>query len=316
MAIKREPNVVLLVGGVGGAKLALGLQHVLPPEHLTIIVNTGDDFWHYGLRICPDVDTVLYTLSGRVDPQNGWGLADDTTTTLETLGGLGAETWFRLGDKDLATHLLRTHLLREGHTLTEVVQHLGRVLGVQPAVLPMTDAPVTTMVDTIEQGELEFQEYFVRHRWQPTLKSLRYAGIEDASMTDAVRNALEQADLILIGPSNPWLSIAPILAVPGMQEALLARAVPRIAITPIVEGKALKGPAAKLMQEMGHEVTAAEVARYYSGIITAFVYDQRDTLPQSLGFQSVAFDTIMKTDHDKARLARQVLAWAGEMETI
>jgi LPPG:FO 2-phospho-L-lactate transferase len=304
----------LLVGGVGGAKLALGLSKVVAPENLTIIVNTGDDFWHYGLRICPDLDTVLYTLSGRVDPVNGWGLTGDSTTTLDALRELGEQPWFRLGDKDIATHLLRTHLLRAGYTLTEVVHRLAQSMGISARILPMTDQEVPTMVDTIEQGELEFQEYFVRYRWQPTLRGLRYAEIEHATMTNAVRDALAQADAIIIGPSNPWLSIGPILAIPGMRDALLARSVPRLAVSPIVQGTALKGPAAKLMGELGMNATPENVALTYGEILTGFIYDQRDKINLSSDLDMRAFDTIMLNEHDKIRLAENILDWIDEVD--
>ncbi len=316
MALIYDQRVVVLVGGVGGAKLVLGLQQVLPPENLTVIVNTGDDFWHYGLRICPDLDTVLYTLSGRVDRKNGWGLAGDTRTTLEALRELGEAPWFGLGDRDIATHMLRTHLLREGYSLSRVVERLAQGLAVQPRVLPMTDDTVATRVQTAEYGELEFQEYFVRHRWQPTVQSLRYEGADQATLPDAVRHALQQADVILFGPSNPWLSIAPILAVPGMQEALVAADVPRVAVTPIVEGRSLKGPAAKLMRELGYEVTVSAVARFYDSVINNFIYDERDNPFWGGQVRLHALDTIMQTDADKARLARQILEWVRETEAI
>ena len=304
-----DKKIVLFVGGVGGAKLALGLQQVVTPENLTIIVNTGDDFWHYGLRVCPDIDTVLYTLSGRVDPVNGWGLSNDSTIMLETLRSLGEETWFTLRDKDLATHLLRTKMLREGYSLTDVVKHLAQVQGVHPTVLPMTDAEVPTSVDTVEYGELEFQEYFVRYRWQPVVKSLRFKNIENAGLSSEVRHAIASSDIIVFGPSNPWLSIAPILAVPEMRSQILAQAVPRVAVTPIIEGKAVKGPAAKLMGELGYEVSASAVAAYYGDILTGFVYDERDKDFESYGLNNIPFNTMMITDEDKARLARDILLW-------
>ncbi len=316
MALIQNTKVAVLVGGVGGAKLALGLQQVLPPENLTVVVNTGDDFWHYGLRICPDLDTVLYTLSGRVDLANGWGVADDTRVTLEALRNLGEDPWFGLGDRDIATHLLRTHLLREGYRLSEVVERLAQGMGVEPKILPMTDDVVATRVNTVEYGELEFQEYFVRHRWQPVVKSLRYQGAANATLPAAVQNALQEADVILVGPSNPWLSIAPILAIPGLRQLLSNRAVPRVAITPIVEGRALKGPAAKLMGELGYEVSAYAVAQYYGDAINSFIYDERDT-PFHVGqLRLQAFDTIMKSTEDKARLAQQILDWVRETEAI
>jgi LPPG:FO 2-phospho-L-lactate transferase len=305
---------VALVGGVGGAKLALGLARSLPPEKLTIIVNTGDDLWYYGLRVCPDVDTVLYTLSGRVDPMNGWGLANETTTTLDALRNLGEAPWFRLGDQDIATHMLRTELLRRGVRLTEVIARLAQGMGIPQRILPMSDQPLATIINTAEQGELEFQEYFVRYRWQPMVTGLRYAGSETAMITPEVRAALEQADVLLIAPSNPWLSVAPILAVPHLRDLLLARQIPRIAITPIVGGKALKGPAAKIMAELGYEVTPASVAAFYGELINGFVYDVRDAPLNLHSVRNAAFDTIMVTELDKMNLAQQVLQWARQLE--
>lgn len=305
----QNKRVVVIVGGVGGVKLALGLQMILPPEQLTVIVNTGDDFWHYGLRVCPDIDTVLYTLGGRVDPVNGWGLTDDTHIVLGALREYGEEGWFGMGDKDIATHMLRTHLLREGHTLTQVIAYLAKQQGVRPTVLPMTNDPVATIVDTEEYGELGFQTYFVRYRWQPTVRGLRYEGAEEATLSPEVSQAIEQADMILFGPSNPWMSIAPIMAVPGMRDALLAHDVPRVAVTPIVGGQALKGPAAKLMAELGYEVSAAHVAEYYGPLITGFVYDKSDPHISLPGLSTIAFDTIMRVDADKERLAREIVHW-------
>ena len=308
-----DHNIVVLVGGVGGAKLALGLQMILPPEQLTVIVNTGDDFWHYGLRICPDIDTVLYTLSGRVDPVNGWGLADDSRVVLQSLADYGENTWFGLGDKDIATHLLRTHMLRNGHSLSEVIDHLAKAQGIQSAILPMTNDPVPTIVETAEYGELAFQEYFVKYRWQPTVTGLRYQDIEQASLNPAVTSALQNADMILFGPSNPWLSIEPILSVPGMRDTLLACDVTRVAVTPIVDGQAIKGPAAKLMAELGYDdVSAQNVAKHYGQIINGFVYDKSDAAFHVDALHTIGMDTIMKNNADKARLAQQMLAWIKE----
>ncbi|MCS7069993.1 MAG: 2-phospho-L-lactate transferase CofD family protein, partial [Anaerolinea sp.] len=199
-------HVVALVGGVGGAKLAHGLAQILPPPALTVIVNTGDDFWHYGLRVCPDLDTVMYTLAGWVDPINGWGVRGDTTVTLDALRRYGEQPWFRLGDQDIATHLLRTDWLRQGVSLTEITRRLTTRAGVAHTVLPMTDSIVSTMIETVEYGELEFQAYFVKHRWQPTARAIRFVGIEDARPSEPVMEALERADLIIIAPSNPYLS--------------------------------------------------------------------------------------------------------------
>lgn len=305
MALK----VVTLVGGVGGAKLAHGLAQILEPENLTVIVNTGDDFWHYGLRICPDLDTVTYTLAGLVDKTNGWGIGGDTRNTLGALQRLGVDTWFGLGDQDIATHLVRTEMLRAGELLTQVTRHLTNSLGVKYTILPMTDSPVATMVDTIEHGELDFQVYFVKMRWQPTVKSLRLQGIETASMNTEVKRAIAEADVILFGPSNPWLSIMPILSVPGLKQALLDRDMPRVAITPIIQGEAIKGPASKMMAELNYESSAKSIVTYYGEVLNGFVYDERDADLDMSMTRAVAFDTIMRSDADRALLARKVLDW-------
>lgn len=304
-----NPNVVVLVGGVGGAKLAHGLAQILPPENLTVIVNTGDDFWHYGLRICPDLDTVMYTLSGLVDKVNGWGVAGDSTRMLEALGRYGELPWFKLGDQDVATHLLRTNELQAGERLTTITGKLNRALGVQLAVLPMSDALVSTMLDTVEYGELEFQVYFVRYRWQPTVTAIRYAGIEAANVSEEVKAAIGAADIIMIAPSNPWLSICPILSLPGMRDLLISRDIPRVAVSPIVGGKAIKGPAAKLMAELGYTVSAQTVVQVYGDVINGFVYDERDADLHVSGLDTVMFDTVMQSDADRAVLARQILEW-------
>lgn len=315
--------MVVFVGGVGGAKLAHGLAQILPPGRLTIIVNTGDDLWHYGLRICPDMDTVMYTVGGVVDPVNGWGVAGDTTNALEALRRYGEQPWFRLGDQDIATHLLRTLALRDGERLTTITARLTKSLGILHTILPMTDDSVATMIQTAEYGELEFQEYFVRYRWQPTVQALRYAGAESAQVTPEVEAAVKQADVILIGPSNPWLSIAPILSVSGMRELICAQDVPRVALTPIVGGQALKGPAAKIMAELGLEVSPRAVADEYGEIVNGFVYDEQDA---NLNFgkfshlRTFSCDTIMQDEISRAQLARRMLnwitAWEGDHEHL
>ncbi len=302
-------NVVVLVGGVGGAKLAHGLAQILPAGRLTVIVNTADDLWRYGLRICPDLDTVMYTLGGLVDTAKGWGVADETFNTLSALQRYGEEAWFGVGDRDFATHLLRTQALRSGETLTAVTQKLTKALGIHHAILPMTDAQVATKISTVEQGELDFQVYFVRERWQPTVRAIRFEGIEAASVSAAAQRAIADADVIVFGPSNPWLSVAPILAVPGMRERLMARDVPRVALSPIVRGEAIKGPAAKLMAELHYPVTAAAVADYYQGMINGFVYDDLDADLTIDGLRTATFDTIMQSDEDRAVLARKILEW-------
>lgn len=310
-----NPKVVVLVGGVGGAKLAYGLAQILPPENLTVVVNVADDFWHYGLRICPDSDTIMYTLSGLVDKTNGWGVGGDTVNLLDSLRRYGEDTWFRLGDQDMATHLLRTQMLHSGKRLTEVTRHLSGRLGIQCAVLPVTDGVVSTLIDTVECGLLEFQEYFVRHRWKPQVKSISYQGASDAKVTPEVALAVAAADIILFGPSNPWLSIEPILAIPGMRQSLIKREVPRVAVTPIVDGKALKGPAAKMMEELGYEVSPHAVAAFYGQVINGFIVDQRDQEIKSFDILTRKYDTIMNSDEDKIRLAQQVLSVSQEWGT-
>jgi LPPG:FO 2-phospho-L-lactate transferase len=309
MALEQK-NVVALVGGVGGAKLAHGLAQILPPAKLTIIVNTGDDFWHYGLRICPDLDTVMYTLGGLVNKANGWGIEGDSFDMLAALKRYGESGWFGLGDQDMATHLLRTQALLKGDTLTVVTQKLTTALGIGHTILPMTDAQVATKLVTVEQGELDFQVYFVREHWQPTVRSIRFDGIEGAAVSLEAQHALASADVILFGPSNPWLSIAPILAVPGMRDRLLAREIPRVALSPIIGSEAVKGPAAKLMAELNYEVSARAVANYYQGVINGFVYDVLDADLQIDGPRTTTFDTIMRTDEDRVVLAGRMLEWA------
>jgi LPPG:FO 2-phospho-L-lactate transferase len=304
-------SVVVLVGGVGGAKLAHGLAQSLAPERLTVIVNTGDDFWHYGLRVCPDLDTVSYTLAGLVDKANGWGLAEDTTQLLDALRRYGESPWFRLGDQDVATHLLRSQAIRAGERLTSVTARLNRALGVEPVILPMSDAEVATIIDTVEYGELPFQEYFVRYRWQPTVRAIRFDGIEKAVVSPEAAAAIVAADAILIAPSNPWLSIQPILSVPGMRALLLARDVPRIAVSPIVAGKAIKGPAAKLMAELGYTVSPRTIADLYREVANGFVYDYRDREIAVDAIRAVTLETVMATEADRAALARSILNWAN-----
>lgn len=304
MAIK---HLVLLVGGVGGAKLAYGFQQILAPEQLTVIVNTGDDFWHYGLRICPDLDTIMYTLAGVVDRKNGWGIQQDTHRVLGMLQQLGDNTWFRLGDLDLATHIIRTRQLQEGQTLTQVTQFLTQQYGIAHRVLPMTDDMVSTIVHTREYGEMEFQPYFVEHRWQPVVESLRYRGVEDAQLSPDVLHALNIADAIVIGPSNPWLSIAPILNIPAMRKALLECDVPRIAVTPLIGGQAIKGPTTKIMRELNIPVNLASIIQFYGDILNGFVYDERDHHPVVESVRLFREDTLMLSDYHKSNLARSLL---------
>jgi LPPG:FO 2-phospho-L-lactate transferase len=308
-------KILALAGGVGGAKLALGLAGELPPDQLTVAVNTADDFEHLGLSICPDLDTVMYTLAEVANPETGWGRRDETWTVMEALGQLGAETWFRLGDKDLATHIERTHRLRTGEPLSSVMRDLGGRLGVKPAMVPMSDDAVRTMVTT-DKGELAFQDWFVRRRCEPVVKSLRFAGADKAKAHPAL---LETAALrgIVVCPSNPFVSVAPILAVPGVRAALAQAKAPKVAVTPIVGGQAIKGPAAKMLAELGHDVSALGVARYYREWIDGFVLDAQDAalVPaiEQLGLKVKVADTMMRNDDDKRRVAADVLDFVDEL---
>jgi LPPG:FO 2-phospho-L-lactate transferase len=301
-------NVVALAGGVGGAKLAHGLAQVLDPQELTIIVNTGDDFQHLGLHISPDLDTVMYTLAGLAHPETGWGLAGETWNFLEALNRLGGDTWFRLGDHDLATHVERSRRLKGGATLTEVTAALCAALGVGPRILPMTDDRVQTRVQT-GGGELEFQEYFVHQQCRPYVTGFRFAGLERAEATDPMLKALAAAELIVFCPSNPFVSLDPILSLPGVRQSVATK--PVVAVSPIVGGQALKGPAAKMLAELGMEVSAVTVASHYAGLLRGFVMDTLDEalapVVRETGLEVLVTNTIMKTVADRARLAREVL---------
>ena len=310
-------NVVALAGGVGGAKLAWGLAQTLPPERLTLIVNTADDFEHLGLHISPDLDTVLYTLAGLADPERGWGVRDETWSMLEMMARYGGPTWFRLGDRDLATHLLRSLWLREGFPLTWVTRELCKLLGVRHTLLPMTDAPVRTVVHT-DRGPLPFQEYFVRLRWEPAVVSIHFEGIEAAQPTPDVVQSLREGDLIILCPSNPFVSLDPILALPALRRIIAASRAPKVAVTPIVGGRALRGPAAKMMRELGLEASPVGVARHYQDLLTGFVLDQQDehlkmAVAFELGVRTLVTDTVMNTNEDRTRLAREVLEFAAQL---
>jgi len=303
-------KVVALAGGVGGAKLVYGLAQMLPAGQLTIIGNVADDFTLYGLHISPDLDTVMYTLAGIANPETGWGIAGDSWQMLDMLKRYGEEGWFRLGDRDVATHLLRTYWLAQGVSLTEVTARLAEALGVRQHLLPVTDDPLATMVDTVEYGILPFQEYFVRRRWQPIARRVWFEGAETARMTSAVGQALAEADFVVICPSNPVLSIAPILAVGGVREALQQRAGRCVAVSPFIGGQAVKGPAAKLMPELGLDISVNGLWSFYEGLIDGLVVDVADT-PQIVGEHKTILVTytLMKTDDDKVRLAKEILDW-------
>jgi len=307
-----RPRVVVLAGGVGGAKLAEGFQAIVG-EQLTVIVNTADDTERHGLLVCPDHDTVLYTLAGLENPDLGWGLAGDSWTTMGALERYGEEGWFRLGDLDLATHIVRTDRLRGGARLTDVLTGLQRSLAIPATILPMTDDPVRTQVRT-DDGWLDFQDYFVRLRQAPDVREVRFAGIEGSRPSEEVRAAIQEAEVIVIAPSNPIVSVGPILAVPGMSERLgaaRARGARIVAVSGIVGGKALKGPADRMLATLGHEPTALGVARGYAGLIDTFVLDDVDAAlapdVEALGIQVLVADTIMTNDDSRARLARSVL---------
>lgn len=304
--------VVELAGGVGGAKLAHGLAAHLGAD-LTVVVNSGDDLERHGLVVWPDHDTVLYTLAGLGDRERGWGLRDETWTVMDQLERLGEATWFRLGDRDIATHLVRTEQLRAGRRPTEVALDLQRRFGVGPRILPMSDEPVRTIVET-DIGRLEFQEYFVRHRQEPTVRDVAFLGIEAARPTPEVEAAVRAAELIVVAPSNPIVSIGPILAVPGLRTLVLDRraaGVPVVGVSPIVAGKALKGPADRMLASLGHPVSAVGVAAIYRDLLDGFVVDAVDAelVPaiEELGLRAVATDTIMTDDAARARLGAAVL---------
>jgi LPPG:FO 2-phospho-L-lactate transferase len=301
-------DVVALAGGVGGAKLADGLARTLPPENLTVIVNTGDDFDHLGLRICPDLDTVCYTLAGLANSETGWGRAGETWHALESVAQLGGPDWFRLGDRDLGTHLERTRRLRAGQPLSQITRAFCAAWGVAPAVLPMSDDPVPTIVLS-DEGELPFQEYFVHRRCEPQVRGFRFQGAGAAEPAPGVLAALEQADLVVICPSNPWVSIDPILAVPGIRPALATR--PAVAVSPIIGGEAVKGPVVKMYRELGIQPSALAVARHYRDFLDGFVFDTLDgnLEPQirRLGMETRATQTLMTSTEARKRLAQDVL---------
>lgn len=309
---------IALSGGVGGAKLALGLAQILAPDDLLIVANTGDDFEHLGLTICPDIDTVAYTLAGIANPETGWGRAQESWQAMDALEALGGETWFRLGDKDLALHLARSHRLGRGESLSEVTASIAEKLGVLHPILPMSDQPVRTMVAT-DRGEMPFQEYFVKNRCEPKVSGFRFAGIEDASPAPDLLTALKDPKLeaLLICPSNPFISIDPIVNLPGLRSALEACPAPVIAVSPIVGGQALKGPAAKMLTELGRKSDAAAIAEHYGALLDGFVIDaQDDALKDSLATESrriFVTQTVMRSLDDRIALARNALAFAADL---
>jgi LPPG:FO 2-phospho-L-lactate transferase len=310
--------ILALAGGVGGAKLAHGLTMQLPPSELLIVVNTGDDFTHLGLRISPDLDTVMYWLAGLNDAARGWGLADETWNFMAALERLGGPTWFNLGDRDLATHVERTRRLAGGESLSAVTHHLCDRLGIAHRIAPMSDDDVRTIVHT-DEGPLEFQHYFVRRHCEPHVLRLEYANAPNAAPSAALAAALSDARLtaIVICPSNPFLSIDPILQVAGVRQRIAHSEAPVIAVSPIVGGEAIKGPAAKILRELGREASALEIARHYRGLIDGIVIDACDAALkppiEALGLKVAVANTIMKGRADQARLAAAVIAFAADL---
>jgi LPPG:FO 2-phospho-L-lactate transferase len=302
--------ITLLCGGVGGSKLALGLYCACPPNSLTVIVNTADDVEILGLHISPDLDTVTYTLANLVNQETGWGIAGDTFNALDMLGRYGEETWFKLGDRDLATHIWRTAHLRRGTSLTDVTCELAQRFGIHARILPMCDQPVMTRVLT-EVGWLPFQDYFVRRRHADTPLGVVHEGLADARLRPEVREAIQKADSIVIAPSNPVVSIGPILGVPGMRALLANAQVPRIAVSPIVGGKAVSGPAGQLMQAQGYEISPFGVAQMYRGLIDVLIIDRQDNAYaaaiKDLGIRPHIADTLMTDLATKQRLAREIV---------
>ncbi len=302
-------KIVALAGGVGGAKLAHGLAQILAPEDLTVIVNTGDDFEHLGMYICPDLDTVCYTLAGLANPETGWGRVNESWNTIANIEKLGGPNWFRLGDQDIATHLERTRRMKEGQSLSQITKDFCTAWGIKHTVLPMSDSPVRTIVDT-DEGELAFQEYFVHRRCEPRVKGFRFDGVEVAEPAPGAREAIESAEAIVICPSNPWVSVNPILRV--IQKINK----PVIAVSPIIGGKTVKGPAAKMYAELGIEPSARAVAEHYRGLLSGFVLDNMDAeLSVKIGVRTLVTDTLMNSLTDRARLAKDVLDFIGSLRT-
>jgi LPPG:FO 2-phospho-L-lactate transferase len=309
-----DRDVVVLAGGVGAARFLEGVVQVIDPARVTAIVNTGDDAEFYGLTVSPDIDIVLFTLAGIVDPAQGWGVRDDTFNALDMLERLGRERWFLLGDRDLAIHIHRTELSRQGFTPSEVTDDLRRRLGLEVLVLPMSDQPVRTTIRTPD-GWLPFQEYFVKRRQQDEVLEIRYDGAEEASPAPGVIAAIERASAVLVSPSNPLVSVGTILALTGFREALRTTRATVVGVSPIVGGATIKGPADRMMRGLGMEVSAVGVARAYADFLDVLVIDQQDAeLAASVeaeGVRAVVTDTIMRSLNVKQALARVALAQAG-----
>ncbi len=308
-------KVVALAGGVGGAKLAYGLARHLSPDQLSLIVNTGDDINLFGLKICPDLDTVCYTLAELANEQTGWGLKDETWQAITSLERLGGPAWFHLGDRDLGTHLERTRRLSIGDSLSDVTRQFCNAWGIRHPVFPMSDQVVATRVQTLEKGELTFQSYFVEMQCLPTVTGFRFEGVEASQPAPGVLEVIQQSDVVIFCPSNPWVSIGPILAIPGIRPAIAAK--PVVALSPIIGGKAVKGPVAKMYAELGIEPSATAVARHYQPILTGFVLDQVDhALANEIagwGIMTKVTNTLMTSLADRVRLAGEILAFCAQI---
>ncbi|MGH3087804.1 MAG: 2-phospho-L-lactate transferase [Rubrobacteraceae bacterium] len=309
-------RVAALAGGVGGAKLAAGLEAALAPGDLSVVVNTADDFELWGLRISPDLDTVMYTLAGISNPETGWGIRGETFDSLDMLARYGEDTWFLLGDRDIATHVLRTERLKKGERLTAITRSLSKALGVQSRVLPMCEEKVSTILDT-PAGTLEFQEYFVRRKQKDEVLGVELRGMEEARPTGEVLGAISDSGAIVFAPSNPVVSIGPILEVPGMREALEKSSAPKVAVSPIIRGKALKGPADRMLSSLGHGSSALGVAKLYAGLVDGMVIDRADEGERDgierLGMSVLVTDAVMRDEEDRARLALETLGFAEEV---
>jgi len=307
-------KVTALAGGVGASKFLVGLAAVMPPENITVVANTGDAIKLYGLHISPDIDTVMYTLAGVINQATGWGIAGDSFESLAWLARYAGRQWFNLGDRDLATHIYRTAEMSQGRPLSEVTDRIRRSLGVACRILPMTDLYTPTRVMT-DEGEMHFQEYFVRRRAEPRVRGLRFENVESARPAPGVLSALVETDVVVVCPSNPFISVGPILAVPGVRDAVEETRARVIAITPIIGGRALKGPAADMLRDLGFEVSARSVAEMYSDFADAFVLDEADRAirpsVEALGIEVLVANTVMTSPADKQRLAREVLTIAA-----
>ncbi len=305
-------KLVALAGGVGGAKMAYGFAQTLPPHQLTIIVNTGDDFEHFGLYICPDLDTVCYTLAGLANPITGWGRANETWQAMQNIKRLGGPDWFKLGDQDLGTHLERTRRLKQGDRLSEITRDFCRAWGIGPTVLPMSDQPVRTIVET-DQGDLPFQEYFVQRRCEPRVRGFRFEGLDQASPAPGTQEALEAADAIVICPSNPWVSIDPILHLFGWRSReetpwFGPRRPPIVAVSPLIAGQAVKGPAAKMFAELGIEPSVLAIVDHYRWLLNGIVVDSSDSeIAKQIKIPTLLTDILMQSAADRIRLAREIM---------